>query len=181
MSSDVIVEIGHSLGNIFCAGHVNHNAVGDFKILVLADILHAVNYFACNTFALQFIGYSDIESHSHLVVAGNKPTGDIFGDDVDVGHLNYGFIAVDIECKRAGLLEFDYIFLAHGSHSCSHLFHELSKLRTKFLEVGFHSLHQNSFVVRDELDVLDVHLVENKSAHSLDISFLLIVDSRNHD
>ena len=127
------------------------------------------------------VGDGDVERYGEVALIGHEPSGDIFANHLHIGERHHGLFAIDIKSDLpVGFKLCNLRLFQCGESLCSSL-HIFTKLRSQLFEIGFDTLHEDTFVASHIVDALHIHLIHNQICHRLDVLLLAIVEHRNHD
>ena len=85
--------------------HSYVDAVGNLQTCLLAEVLDTVNQLTSHTLLLQFWGQLYLKRYGQIALVRYEPSWNILRDNLHVGYLYHGFLAVDIQCDVACLLK----------------------------------------------------------------------------
>ena len=77
LSANVVAE---SFDSLVCRGRMlqsDADAVCDLEAALLAQVLNALDKFACNTFVAQLVGHGDVQGYGQCALIGYCPTRNI--------------------------------------------------------------------------------------------------------
>ncbi len=101
--------------------------------------------------------------------------------DFNVGNVYAAVFAVDLQLDKAITVKSIDFSLRHRGHRLGHRLHLLAEFRAELLEIGFDALHKDTLVGCHKLQLLDIHLREDKGSHCLDSLALTLGYDRNHE
>ena len=96
-----------------------------------------------------------VEGYGEVAFVGHEPSGDILGDDFDIGNIEVCGCAVEVEgqlpsrSRVAMALASRFLMISAAAFICFPNF-------GPSFEVGFDTLHENAFVVAYDFKVLNI-------------------------